>query len=192
MTLYKCSSTRGLYKTETYVVWITTCSNERNTALNHGSVVCSSLFAVIFILVSVCLFHSSSVILLSSTSLSLSPPPSATLLNLSSQNNQYSISTLTMPSGQGYTYNGSGTNSQASLTQSPMSPLTSAGQPLLLPRLRLRRFQLELLPLLQQVGWSSSAADDANICRDGSFYYSNPNGSTYYNNGKGGSSYSRN
>ncbi|CAD0017327.1 unnamed protein product, partial [Aureobasidium pullulans] len=88
-----------------------------------------------------------------------------------------SISSSSTGSGS-YEVTSSGTNDQ--------------GKPLLLPRLRLRCFQRQLLPLLQQsrfILWGKES--DTNDVRDsdGSYYYSNPNGSTYYNSGSGYSNY---
>lgn len=68
------------------------------------------------------------------------------------------------------------------------------GQSLLCPGLWQRRFQLQLLPLLQHVRSHPRIPFllyffDTKICRDGSYYYSNSNGSTYHNNGKGSATY---
>jgi hypothetical protein len=92
-----------------------------------------------------------------------------------------------------YNVKSSGTNSQVGLYTHFIwfTTNTNPGQPLLLSGLWFQLLQLKLLPLLQHV--SSEPENEVHmwliLFRDGSYYYSNPNGSTYHNNGQGGSTY---
>ncbi|CCF36991.1 hypothetical protein CH063_08422 [Colletotrichum higginsianum] len=77
-----------------------------------------------------------------------------------------------MPSGQGYEYKSSGTNSQARLLRNRRATVPGNHY------------------CARDYGSSASNPNSYHYSNtDGSYYYSNPNGSTYYNDGAGGSTY---
>uniref|UniRef100_A0A8H7Y2S5 Uncharacterized protein n=1 Tax=Psilocybe cubensis TaxID=181762 RepID=A0A8H7Y2S5_PSICU len=85
-------------------------------------------------------------------------------------------------SGKGYTYTGSGTNSQVrifdSFVASPALPSTNKGSSF---------FSKGNHYCSRQGNDGGSGYHYSNT--NGSYYYANTNGSTYYNSGKGSSTY---
>ncbi|KAH9897555.1 hypothetical protein F4778DRAFT_783133 [Xylariomycetidae sp. FL2044] len=88
-----------------------------------------------------------------------------------------------MPSGQGYSYKGSGTNSQSPSKDAHAKSWANG-------TLGLTRLASGNHYCARDYGSGASNSNSYHYSNsDGSYYYSNPNGSTYHMNASGGSTY---
>ncbi|KAG8688211.1 hypothetical protein FRC08_011551 [Ceratobasidium sp. 394] len=104
-----------------------------------------------------------------------------------------------MPSGKGYSYSGSGTNSGVCRTGfwsavrlNSSTRATITARVIMVAQLRIKiltttGWWLTVPSHISTFGYVIDATQTSNT--DGSYYYSNPDGSTYHNSGSGSANY---